>query len=65
MANIIIETEDGTVLFHTDLGINRAKEICLSADIDYSDIYEVRDDELQFYVIVSRVHDVSMEQSIS
>lgn len=62
MMNIIIETTEGeTVLFYTN-SMDRAKEVCNSANIEYTDMYEAQDEELQYYCISDRVWDNQLSE---
>lgn len=56
MKNIAIQTGDELICFYT-ISIERAEEVLNKAGITADDIYEVKDDELQYYCFSSRLWD--------
>jgi len=58
--NIAIQTDDELVMFYTDGGIERAKEVCEKSNLTVEDIYEIRDDEMEYYCFDSRVYDSNL-----
>ena len=61
LKNIAVQTTNGelTLLCSFD-GIERAKKIAEKANIDIEDIYEVRDDELEYYLFDGTLYDLDL-----
>lgn len=54
--NVAIQTEEEFLCFYT-FSIERAEEICKKANIEFTEMYEVQDDEMEFYSFDSRIWD--------
>lgn len=54
--NVAIQTEDEFICFYTN-STERAEEICKKANIEFTEMYEVQDDEMEFYSFDSRIWD--------
>ena len=54
--NIAIQTNDEFICLFT-YSIERAELVLKKGNIEYSDIYEVQDDEMQFYYFDSSIYD--------
>ena len=54
--NIAIQTNDKLICLFTS-SIERAESVLKKAQVKYIDIYEVRDDEMQYYYFNSSLYD--------
>jgi len=54
--NIAIQFEDELTMFYTT-SIERAKEVATHTGLKFSDVYEVRDDEMEHYYFDGRCWD--------
>jgi len=63
LKNIAVQTTNGelTLLCSFD-GVERAKKIAEKAHLDIEDIYEVRDDELEYYLFDGTLYDLDLAQ---
>lgn len=60
MKNIAIQTDDEFICFYTT-SIERAQEVAKHAGVIVTDMYEVRDDEMEHYYFDSRLWDTEKE----
>ena len=54
--NILIETDEEVILLHTN-SMDRAKEVLKNGNINYTDIYEIKDEEIQYHSFDERIID--------
>lgn len=60
MKNIAIQTDDELIRFYT-ASLKRAQEVAKHAGVIVTDMYEVRDDEMEHYCFDSRLYDTEKE----
>ena len=54
--NIAIQTDDELICLYTQ-NMDRAIEICKKGNVEYIDIFEVTDEDMQYYCFDSRLYD--------
>lgn len=63
LKNIAIQTTNGELtLLCSFQGIERAKKIAEKANLEIEDIFEVRDDELKYYLFDGTAYDLNLTQ---
>jgi len=61
--NIMVQTTDGeSSLICTFGDMQRAKDLCNKANLDVQDIYEIKSEELQYYLIDGVAYDTDLTQ---
>lgn len=60
MKNIAIQTDDELICFYTE-SMERAEEVTKHAGVIVMDMYEVTDDDMQYYCFDSRLWDTGKE----
>ena len=61
--NIAIQTKEEELVCLITSSMDRAKEILQKSNVEYSDIYEVKDDEMQYYCFDDKIFDPKFIQS--
>jgi len=59
--NILIETDEEVILLHTN-SMDRAKEVLQKGNVSYIDVYEIKDEEIQYHSFDSRIIDPKLEK---
>lgn len=55
--NIAIQFANGELVMFYTTSIERAKEVATHGGFEVNDVYEIRDDEMEFYCFDGRLHD--------
>jgi hypothetical protein len=59
--NVAIQTDEDLIIFYTS-SLDRAKDVCEQANINFIDMHEVADDDMQFYCFTDRVYDTEVSE---